>query len=206
MNGRILRPPGVRHSILDISQSDRDNIGELGQIAKIFLSAQDKDLWDEAGDPDFLPRVVAGAIVLERIGQHTGAISLEDDGAHLAFMTCSALAALAPPLEQKTLRTLGETLKALAMCCPVETTVHDLPPLKCLPTSYQRSAIILRQYRLIEETVSERRDITLADALALFRIFRVADSRQFSAALAEVTEISGGLRTALQRVRNMGTE
>ncbi len=201
MNGRILRPPGEHHSILDIAQADRDKIANLGKVAKTILSAQNQDHWAQAGDPDLLPHVIAGAIILERIGQPSEAVIIEDDGAHLAFMTCNALTILTPNLNRACLQTLEETLKILAMCCPVQTNVQDHPPLECLPASYRNRAFILRQYQLIEETVSGPRDITLADALALYRIFRVADSRQFSAALAEASEISEGLRLALQRLR-----
>ncbi len=133
MNGRILRLPGERHSILDIGQADREKIANLGRVAKTIFSAQDQDHWAQAGDPDLLPHVVAGAIILERIGQHSEAIIIEDDGAHLAFMTCSALTVLTPDLNRACLRTLEDTLKILAMCCPIQTTVQDLPPLECLP-------------------------------------------------------------------------
>lgn len=201
MNGRILRLPGERHSILDIGQADREKIANLGRVAKTIFSAQDQDHWAQAGDPDLLPHVVAGAIILERIGQHSEAIIIEDDGAHLAFMTCSALTVLTPDLNRACLRTLEDTLKILAMCCPIQTTVQDLPPLECLPTSYQNRAVILRQYQLIQETDTSPRDITVADALALFRIFQAANSRQFSAALAETSEMSEGLRAALQRLK-----
>jgi hypothetical protein len=201
MNGKILRPPGGRYSVLDISQADREKIAKVGTLAKNILSRQDQDHWARAGEPDLLPFAIAGAIILERIGQQSEAIIIEDDGAHLAFITCNALTLLASQLDRASLVILRDTLKTLAMCCPVETTIHDLPPLSCLPKYLQNTTLIRRQYDLIRDAVPGSIDITIADALALYRIFLVSNSPQFSAVLAEMTKISEGLRTGLERLK-----
>jgi hypothetical protein len=201
MTGRILRPTGGRHSVLDLSQADRDKMARVGTLAKTILSRQDQDHWARAGEPDLLPFAIAGAIILERIGQQSEAVILEDDGAHLAFITCTALTLLGSQLDRASLVILGETLKTLAMCCPVAATIHDLPPLGCLPTRLRNTSLIRRQYDLIRDAAPGTIDITIADALALYRIFLVANSPQFSVALGEMTKISEGLRTALNRLK-----
>ena len=203
MTGRILRRQGHHCSILELDQPTRERIGRLGKESAVILIAQDVDLWTKASGPDFLPRVVGGAIVLQRMGSPGGdAVVLQDDGAHLAFITCTAMALVSVNLDRELQSTLENTLKLLSMCCPIEITLMGLPPIESLPAAYQASPIILRQYQDFREVAENPRDVMLSDALTLYRIFRQTNRPEDRAILEELTEATEGLRTALRRIRD----
>jgi hypothetical protein len=203
MNGRILRRRGHHCSILELDQPTRDRIGRLGKESELILVAQDVDLWTKASGPDFLPRVVGGAIVLQRMGSPGGdAVVLQDDGAHLAFITCTAMALVSASLEPELRQTLEDMLKLLAMCCPIEIRLTGLPPIESLPAAYQASPIIVRLYQDFREVDENPRDVMLSDALTLYRIFRQTNRPEDRAILTELTEATEGLRTALRRIRD----
>jgi len=201
MNGRIRRQKGGGSSLLDLDQSFRAGIGRLGQKARSILALQDRDVWAQGGDPDLLAHMVGGALILERLGVQKGKIiRIEDAGAHLAFMTCTAMALLIHALDAEMRLILLDTIKLLAMCCPVEITINDLPPFEALPDRYRQSPAIRQQYQDLENLPESRRDVTLADALALYRILEQANSNQFSETFYQVDEATEGLRTAGQRI------
>ena len=203
MNGRILRRNGEHCSALELDPSTRAQISRLGRESGLILVAQDVDLWTKASGPDFLPRVVGGAIVLQRMGSQTDdVVVLEDDGAHLAFVTCTAMALVSANLDPELQRTLEDTIKLIAMCCPLEVTVSALPPIEFLPAAYQASPIILRQYQDFREASRGPRDVMLSDALALYRIFHETNRPEDRAVLAELTMVTEGLRTALSRIKH----
>jgi hypothetical protein len=202
MTGRILRRKDARCSILEMDQSDRQSINRLGHEAQKILAAQDQDLWERASGPDYLARLLGGALILERIGQPTmDAVVLKDDGAHLAFMTCTALSLVLASLDPELRPVLEQTIKLLAMCCPVEITVHALPPFDTLTERFRTSAVICRQYQYFEEIAEGPRDVMLADALALLRIFQQAGRPEDFDSLAQLIEVTEGLRTSLSQVR-----
>jgi len=185
-----------------MDQSTRAQIARLGREAGLILVSQDVDLWNKAAGPDFLARVVGGAIILQRMGSQTGeVVVLQDDGAHLAFITCTAMALVAVNLDRDLRSTLENTVKLLSMCCPVEVTLRALPPVESLPPFYQVSPIILRQYHDFRECPEGARDVMLADALTLYRIFDKAKRPEDRVVLAELTQITEGLRTALTRIK-----
>jgi hypothetical protein len=206
MNGCILRRKGDHRSIIEMDQVHRDCIAALGRRAMEFLVAQDEGRWEAASGPEFLPRLVAGAVILQRIGVSTpDAVVLDDDRAHLAFITCNALGIVAAHLEPEMRKILKNTLKLLAMCCPVEVSIQTLPPLESLPAPLRDHSIFRRQYQAFEEKVDGPRDVMLADALALLRIFQSTRRAQDATALEELLTITEGLRTAFERINKAAT-
>ena len=203
MNGRILRKQGFRGSVLEIDQSTRNQIARLGEEAQAIFAAQDQKRWTEAAGPDFLLKIVAGALVLKRVGLQThAAIVLEDDGSHLAFMTCCALSMVGARLDRELLETLEESILLLAMCCPVEVKIRALPPLASLPRKVQANLDVQRQYANFRPMLNDRHDVTLADALILHGIFQQNDSARFQAARLKLSQTTEGLRTAIRRLRD----
>jgi hypothetical protein len=207
MTGRILRRKDARCSVLEMDQSARQNINRLGCEARNFLTAQNHDLWGRASGPDFLPRLLGGALILQRIGQPTkDAVILEDDGAHLAFMTCTALSLIVSNLDPKLRPILEQTIKLLAMCCPIEIIIPALPPIDTLPERFRTSTFVRNQYKSFEETVEGRRDVMLADALTLLRIFQQSGRPEDFDSLDQLIEVTEGLRTALAQVRTVASQ
>ena len=202
MNVRIVRHQDRAYSILDLDPFAKGRIRHLGREAQSILAAQDQDLWRQASSPDFLARMMAGAIILQRIGRPTGQPAvLEDDGAQLAFMTCMATALVASELESSLLPILKETLHLLAMCCRVQVTVESLPPLGSLPERFRTNPCIRRQYGDFARSIDGPRDVMLAEALILLRIFQRGKRPEDSAVVTQLLKITEGMRIALRRVR-----
>jgi hypothetical protein len=205
MNGRILRKQGFRGSILQLDQSIRDGMVRLGVEAQAVFAAQDEKLWNEAAGPDFLQKIVAGAVVLKRAGLQTDEFMvLWDDGAHLAFITCCALALVAARLDREVVKILRESMLPLAMCCPIEVKISALPPWAHLPPNLQANPDVQRQYRNFRPASNDRRDVSIADALILYGIFQQDDSVPFQATRSELKLATEGFRNAIHKLRQTG--
>ena len=205
MNGRILRKQGFRGSVLELDQSIRDGIVRLGDEAQAIFAAQDEKLWNEAAGPDFLQKIVAGAVVLKRAGLQTDKlIVLWDDGAHLAFITCCALALVAARLDREVVKILRESILLLAMCCPIEVKIRALPPWARLPPNLQANPDVQRQYMNFRPSPDDRHDVTIADALILYGIFQQDDSAPFEVARFELNAATEGFRNAIRKLREAG--
>ena len=201
MNVKIQRHDGDHHTHITLDAASADQIEKLGWYAQEMLSRQDQARWEKVSGPDFLPRLVAGAVILRRLGRHRQSLfRLEDDGAHLAFMACCAVAIAAKTLDADMRDVLKRTLKLLAQCCPVEMTIPPLPPLETLPKRYQSNEIIRRQYKLWSNTTPVTGDVMLSDAPALLWIYQKAGRPGDAKVLHELVEAMEGLLTALRRV------
>jgi hypothetical protein len=201
MNARFRRHDGDHHTHVELDAASANQIEKLGWFAQEILSRQLQARWKNVAGPDFLPRLVGGAIILRRLGQHRkNAFRLEDDSAHLAFMTCCAVAIAAKKLDADMRDVLKRTLKLLAQCCPVEMTIPPLPPLETLPKRYQSNEVIRRQYKLWSNTTPVTGDVMLSDAPTLLWIFQKAGRPGDEKVLGELIEATEGLLTALQRV------
>jgi hypothetical protein len=201
MNGKIQRHDGDHHTHITLDAASADQIEKLGWYAQEMLSRQDQGRWEKVSGPDFLPRLVGGAVILRRLGrERKNAFLLEDDSAHLAFMTCCAVAITAKKLDADMRDVLKRTLKLLAQCCPVEMTIPPLPPLKTLPKRYQANEVIRRQYKLWSNTTPVTGDVMLSDAPALLWIFQKADRPGDAKVLHDLIEATEGFLTALRRI------
>jgi hypothetical protein len=202
MTGRIERRAGEHCSRLRLESSTRGRIWRLAQSAHVIFTRQDPRRWTEAGDSDLLPRVLGGAIILQRLGcPASGPFVLEDDGAHLAFITCCAIATIADSLEQESVNALLMTINLLAECCPVEILVRGLPPIEILPPAIHKHPDVSRAYKNFDGISHQPRDVSLADALLLLRIFQLANSNDFSEELEGLSRVTEGFRTALAAIR-----
>ena len=155
-------------------------------------------------DPDMLPRLVGGAIVLQRLTRppKDQVIVLQDDGAHLALVTCCALC-LSPKKPAQELRgILEDTLNLLARCCPFEVEMESLPALSDLPPGYQTNPLVLEQYGTFPQSGDHQgvRELMLSDALVLYRIFEKAPNPPVNT-LAQLKQITAAVRLSLQRIR-----
>lgn len=201
MNMHIHRHRDYACSVLELDSSAKNRIRRLGREAQSILAAQDQELWRSASSPDFLPRLMAGAIILQRIGlPNDQSAVLEDDGAHLAFMTCMATAMVAADLDPGLLPILKETIQLLAYCCSVRVTVDSLPPLGSLPERLRTCDEVRRQYENFARSIDGPRDVVLAEALALLRVYQHGKRPEDAAVMMELFKITEGLRTALDRV------
>ena len=201
MNGKIHRHDGDHHTHIELDAVSANRIGKLGRYAQEMLTRQDQARWKNVSGPDFLPRLVGGAIILRRLGRHRKKpFCLEDDGAHLAFMACCAVAIAASKMDPGMRDILRETLKLLAQCCPIEMTIPPLPPLETLPKRYQANEVIRRQYKLWSNTTPVTGDVMLSDAPALLWIYQKAGRPGDVKVLHELVEATEGLLTALRRI------
>jgi hypothetical protein len=206
MNCQIFRRDGQKGSALVLDGDSHLQIGQLGQKAETIINEQDLARWAEAGDPDFLKYAMGGAIVLKQIGITTEKdVFLEDAGAHMAFMCCCALSLFIPRLSAEELKALKNTLKIMALCCPVKIHVKTLPPLANLPEKFRMNPLMCQQYRRFQQVVSKPGgcDLSLAEALALLRIFKAGEGLHYAEAIRELEEATEGLRTALHRLREV---
>jgi hypothetical protein len=201
MNVTIQRHDGDHHTHITLDAASADQIDKLGWYAQEMLSRQDQARWAKVSGSDFLPRLVAGAVILRRLGRHRYTpFRLDDDGAHLAFMACCAVAIAAKTLDSDMRDFLKRTLKLIAQCCPTEMTIPPLPPLETLPKRYQSNEVIRRQYKLWSNTTPVTGDVMLSDAPALLWIFQKANRPGDAKVLHELVEATEGLLTALRRI------
>ena len=203
MTGRILRRKGGRFSVLDLHPDFLARINWLGREAQEAFISQDQEAWAKT-DPDMLPRLVGGAIVLQRLTRppKDQVIVLQDDGAHLALVTCCALC-LSPKKPAQELRgILEDTLNLLARCCPFEVEMESLPALSDLPPGYQTNPLVLEQYGTFPQSGDHQgvRELMLSDALVLYRIFEKAPNPPVNT-LAQLKQITAAVRLSLQRIR-----
>jgi len=202
MTGRILRRKGGRFSVLDLHPDFLARINWLGREAQAALVSQDPAVWAKS-DPDMLPRLVGGAIVLQRMTRPSKdhVIVLQDDGAHLSLFTCCALCLSSKKPDQELRSILEDTLRLLVMCCPHEVVMDSLPALSDLPPRYQTSPLVLAQYKTFPPNGDNQgvREIMLSDALILYRIFEKAPNPPVTT-LAQLEKITAGVRLALQRL------
>jgi hypothetical protein len=206
MNARVIQRRGESSSVLMLDRKTRSRLRRLGQMTKLLVNEQDPTRWTSADNPNYLRYVSGGAIVLQQIGVlNKDKLYLESAGAHMAFMACTFLALFIPRLNVKDQISLKMTLKILALCCPVKVDIQKLPPLSHLPESFQASSVLRRQYVRFEEIIGTPGgvDVSLADALALQRIFEKATDTTYASEVHQLRELTEGLRTALYQLRDV---
>ncbi|HUB66869.1 MAG TPA: hypothetical protein VL981_05230 [Candidatus Methylacidiphilales bacterium] len=206
MTGRIIRRRGDHYTSIDFDETSAAQIRELGRKAYDFLSVQDENHWQKAGAQGVLSHLIEGTVVLHRLGHRSGRpLQLDDDGAHLAFMACCAMALVTHNLDSKLVSVLGEVVEVLAICCPVELTLRSLPPIRTLPKVMRTTREVQRQYQFWQRAKNVPKDIPLCDALTLLQIFqesRRPEDVQMKNKLIEITE---GFRTARRRIHETCT-
>jgi hypothetical protein len=205
MTGKLSRRNGDHYTTVELDESSAAEIRRLGMVAYAILSKQDLTYWENSGATGVLPRLIEGAVVLQRLGYRSGRpLLLDDDGTHLAFVTCCALALMIKKLDRELKSVLGQVIGLLATCCPVEVALCSLPPIRKLPKSFRTSREIQRQYQFWRKAKNVQRDIPLSDALTLLQIFQTSCRPEDIQIINRLIEITEGLRTALLRIRETG--
>jgi len=172
----------------------------LGMVAAAWLAEQDPSLWSQASDTDFLSKLVKGAVFMMQIGREKSPdMSVTDSAAHHIFMTCMFLASQAGQLSAPQQASLDVTLRLFAECCPVDLSVPTIPPIEDLSFRLRRQSILQKHYPELLAAKSLYA-LTLADALRLLSSLEKAPSVSLIALMAELRQITEGLRTALRQV------
>jgi hypothetical protein len=201
-NGHIVRQSRRACSHLIIDRRARNLIYGLGLDANKLFEGQDERLWEIASSHSFLPTLMSGATVLQRLGRsNQQPLKLEDTEAHLAFVACAALALMAADLTRSKRKALLQTLNLLAMCCPVTVKFESMPPPAVMPADSRAKEAIRRQYRNFASPEGTAHDVMLADAVILLQIFQQGQRAQDSAIVVQLDEVTKGLRTATQRLQ-----
>ncbi len=208
MNGNVIRQSGKTETTLILDQNSREKIGCLGKAAETFVNQEDPRIWTATHNPDYLKYVRSGAMVLQRIGT-VGAdrFTIEDAGAHLAFMALDFLTLFVPRLGLADLIALKGALRMMSLCCSVEIERVAMPAFDTLPKKYQESPMIRRVFARYQEALEKNDgpELTLADALALLRIIEVASEPSQKKLVAKLKTLTEGLRSALRRLREVPT-
>jgi len=203
MTGKISRRVGDDYTSIDLDELSAAKINWLGQEAYSRLSKQDANHWHKVGAIGVLPRLMEGAIVLQRLGERSGRpLLLDDDGAHLAFMTCCFVSLKTKKLGGEMRSILEQVIRLLADCCHVDTSLIALPPLRRLPKDLQQDREIRRQYQLWKKPGCGPSEVSLADALILLQIYQAAGRPEDLGMIHELMKTTEGLRMALHRIHS----
>ena len=201
-NGHIVRQSNRGFSVLVINRKARESILRLGREAEKLFMGQDPMLWEMASSNNFLPTVMSGATILQRLGQtNRRLLKLEDSEAHLAYLACAAMALTAANLTRSRCKKLLQTLNLLAMCCPVKVSFESMPPPSVMPEDSRACEAIRRQYRNFASRRGRTHDVMLADAMVLLQIFEQGQRTEDKAVVTQLAEVTQGLRTAVRQLQ-----
>ena len=201
-NGHIVRQSARKCSHLIIDRRARNLIYGLGREARKLFENQDEKLWEIASNYNFLPTLLSGATVLQRLGRsNQPSLKLDDTDAHLAFVACAALALIAADLSRDECKSLLHTLNLLAACCPVTVTFDSMPTPAVVPADPVTREAFRRLYRNFAANGCGAHDVMLADALILLPIVQQGQRAQDSALVAQLDEVTKGLRAAIEQLQ-----